>query len=79
MPKIDADLAAKARAAGCAFCGGRLDVADYPRRPRGADGLVETEGSRLTVTEVGRLVVRDICAVFDVSFREAEARQSRAK
>jgi oxygen-independent coproporphyrinogen-3 oxidase len=63
----------------------------YGRKPRdlvhelsrlesfAADGLVETEGSRLTVTEVGRLVVRDICAVFDVSFREAEARQSRAK
>jgi hypothetical protein len=38
LPRIDDDLAAKARAAGCAFCGGRLDVADYPRKPRGADG-----------------------------------------
>ena len=36
--------------------------------------LLFTVGSRLTVTEVGRLVVRDICAVFDVSFREAERR-----
>ncbi len=42
LPRIDADLAAQARAAGCAFCGGRLDVADYPRKPRGADGLDET-------------------------------------
>jgi hypothetical protein len=39
LPRIDDDLAAKARAAGCAFCGGRLDVADYPRKPRGGDAL----------------------------------------
>lgn len=39
LPRIDADLAAKARAAGCPTCGGRLDVANYPRKPRGADGL----------------------------------------
>lgn len=39
LPRIDADLAAKARAAGCSACGGRLDVANYPRKPRGADGL----------------------------------------
>jgi oxygen-independent coproporphyrinogen-3 oxidase len=39
-----------------------------------ADGLVESEGTRLRVTEAGRLAVRNICAVFDVSFREAEGR-----
>jgi hypothetical protein len=39
LPRIDDDLATKARAAGCVFCGGRLDVADYPRKPRGADEL----------------------------------------
>jgi hypothetical protein len=39
LPRIDDDLAAKARAAGCAFCGGRLDAADYPRKARGADDL----------------------------------------
>lgn len=37
LPRIDDDLAAAARAAGCSFCGGRLDVANYPRAPRGAD------------------------------------------
>lgn len=42
------------------------------------DGLVESEGSRLRVTEAGRIVVRSICAVFDVYFREAEGRHSRA-
>lgn len=39
MPRIDDDLAAEAKASGCQFCGGRLDVSDYPRKPRGADGL----------------------------------------
>ena len=39
LPRIDDDLAAKARAAGCLVCGGRLDVANYRRKPRGADGL----------------------------------------
>lgn len=34
--KFDADLADEARAAGCAVCGGRLDSAKYPRKPRGA-------------------------------------------
>ena len=39
LPRIDDDLATKARERGCSFCGGRLDVADYPRAPRGADEL----------------------------------------
>jgi hypothetical protein len=34
--KFDEDLAAEARAAGCSECGGRLDSAAYPRKPRGA-------------------------------------------
>lgn len=39
LPKIDADLAAQVQAAGCPLCGGRLDVANYPRKPRGINGL----------------------------------------
>ena len=39
LPRIDDDLAARTRVAGCPVCGGRLDVANYPRKPRGADGL----------------------------------------
>ena len=35
--RIDSDLAEKARADRCS-CGGRLDTADYPRKPR-APGL----------------------------------------
>jgi hypothetical protein len=46
LPRIDADLAAKARAEGCLACGGRLDVANYPRKPRGADGLGDEYGWR---------------------------------
>jgi hypothetical protein len=32
--RIDADMAERARSSGCA-CGGRLDVANFPRKPRG--------------------------------------------
>jgi len=32
---IDHDLAAAAQTGGCLICGGRLDHADYPRKPRG--------------------------------------------
>lgn len=39
LPRIDDDLAAKVRTAGCPLCGGRLDVSNYPRKPRGAAGL----------------------------------------
>jgi hypothetical protein len=34
LERIDVDLAASARAAGCS-CGGALHCADYPRKPRG--------------------------------------------
>lgn len=33
---FDEDLAASARERRCAECGGRLDVSNYPRKPRGA-------------------------------------------
>lgn len=33
--KIDEDLAAETRGAGCRFCGGSLHSARYPRKPRG--------------------------------------------
>jgi hypothetical protein len=44
--KFDEDLAARARGAGCDECGGRLDSAAYPRKPRGA--LVALPGSYAT-------------------------------
>lgn len=34
--KFDEDLAAATKRAGCQVCGGRLDSARYPRKPRGA-------------------------------------------
>ncbi|MBE7449298.1 MAG: hypothetical protein HS111_10470 [Kofleriaceae bacterium] len=41
LERIDDDLATKAQAAGCGFCGGRLDVANYPRALRGVDDVGE--------------------------------------
>lgn len=35
LDRIDAELAATVRAADCPECAGRLDCADYPRKPRG--------------------------------------------
>lgn len=35
LGRIDADLAETTREAGCLVCEGRLDRADYPRKPRG--------------------------------------------
>ena len=33
--RFDEDLTRSTQAAGCGWCGGRLDRADYPRKPRG--------------------------------------------
>jgi hypothetical protein len=41
----DARVTAKTKAAGCLRCGGRLDRANYPRKPRG--GSVGAAGERL--------------------------------
>jgi hypothetical protein len=35
LRECDRDLAAEARAGGCVVCGGRVDSARYPRKPRG--------------------------------------------
>lgn len=35
LQKIDKDIAAKAKAKRCPYCGGDLHCADYPRKPRG--------------------------------------------
>jgi hypothetical protein len=46
---FDHDLAAEARAAGCAFCGGVLHSARYPRKPRGGpDELGPDYATRLS-------------------------------
>lgn len=48
LTRYDEDLAAAARAAGCA-CGGRLDSARYPRKPRGGPADLGAEyGWRLS-------------------------------
>jgi len=38
--RIDRDLAAAERTKGCPDCGGRLDVSDYPRKPRGGPAVL---------------------------------------
>lgn len=35
LTRFDHDLAERVRASGCRWCGGRLDSARYPRKPRG--------------------------------------------
>jgi hypothetical protein len=44
--KCDEDLAERTRAAGCTECGGRLDSAAYPRKPRGATSPLSSEDER---------------------------------
>ncbi len=48
--RLDEDLAAEVRAAGCAACGGVLHSACYPRKPRGVERgvLGEEYGRRLS-------------------------------
>jgi len=53
--RIDQEIADQARLKGCAHCGGRLHVADYPRKPRGIrcalDESYETRLSYCCATE----------------------------
>ena len=43
---IDHELAGHARRVGCPRCGGRLDSATYPRKPRGGASRFGAEHSR---------------------------------
>lgn len=42
----DLRIALLAQAAGCPFCPGRLDRADYPRKPRGGEGILDGDPDR---------------------------------
>jgi hypothetical protein len=47
---LDRELAEEAKARGCPRCGGVLDVADYPRKPRGGPfALDEVHSRRLSL------------------------------
>ena len=47
--QLDQAIAADVQAAGCPYCGGRLHVADYPRKPHGIrSALDETHQYRLS-------------------------------
>lgn len=49
MFQLDQTIGADVQAAGCRHCGGRLHVADYPRKPRGVrSALDESYQSRLS-------------------------------
>lgn len=51
LSRIDAELAAETRGAGCQHCSGRLHTADFPRKPRGCPAKVVEEYSwRLSFT-----------------------------
>lgn len=45
---VDRDLAERTREGGCPSCGDRLHRADYPRKPRGAEGLPEEYSRRFS-------------------------------
>lgn len=95
LPRIDDDLAAKAQAAGCSYCGGRLDVADYPRTPPGGEGLgteyvsrrsfcCAVEGCRRRCTPpsvrfLGRKVYLGAVVVLATALQQGPAKQSVTK
>ena len=95
LPRIDDDLATRAQAAGCSFCGGRLDVADYPRKPRGADELGDeytwrrsfccaVEGCRrrrtpLSVRFIGRKVFLGAVVVLATALQHGPSKRSVTK
>ena len=43
LARLDAEMAARARARDCAHCGGPLHTADYPRKPRGGPWVIPDE------------------------------------
>lgn len=49
LERIDEELLAEARACRCPLCGGRLDTADFPRKPRGGPSLGPGYNKRLSL------------------------------
>ena len=66
------------------ICGEHGETADTlaEARPKleelAADGLIELDGDRITVTPDGRLLVRCVCAAFDAYLEVAEGKHSKA-
>jgi len=46
-------------------------------RPMQEDGLVNVDGGTIQVTDPGRLLIRNVCMVFDIYLEKAKARFSR--
>lgn len=76
MCDLDVDLAEVCRRHGRDM--GELAEPLSRLAPFAADGLVRIAGARVTATEVGRLVIRSIAAVFDAYFAPEAVRHSRA-
>jgi oxygen-independent coproporphyrinogen-3 oxidase len=51
----------------------RARLADFAH-----DGLLRLDGERILVTELGRLAIRSICAVFDRYFAPEAGRHAKA-
>ena len=60
-----------------------IDARDYfaseieKLQPMQSDGLVEIDKKGIQVTDPGRLLIRNVCMVFDVYLEQAKARFSR--
>ncbi|HYS21705.1 MAG TPA: hypothetical protein VEO73_11515 [Gemmatimonadales bacterium] len=48
LAEIDQELAGTAQTRGCLLCGGRLDHADYPRKPRGGPATLSAAYEKRT-------------------------------
>jgi len=76
MCDLEVDAAAVATTHGC---GPAAFQPEFSRlQSMRADGLVELDGYRLTVTEVGRPFVRAVASVFDRYLAAQAARHSKA-
>jgi hypothetical protein len=54
---IDQELAATAQAGGCRHCAGRLDHADYPRKPGGGPATLSAAYEKRASSAVTRTIV----------------------
>ena len=76
MCDLAVDLGAVCASHGRTMAGLAGELSDL--RAFADDGLVVMQGDQLTVTDLGRLVVRSVCAVFDTYFAPEAGRHSKA-
>ena len=67
LHQCDADIAGAARAGGCGECRGRVDTANYERRPRGGPSELGAEyDRRLSFCCVRNNFLRSVVAAFSL-------------